>query len=126
VKSYASLHAPNVAGTLAIIRFAASGSHKVLHFVSTTFIFGFSPRQVCWEHECNEEMAELTFGYPQTKWVAELVFEAARRGLSIRIYRPSFVSASLQSQYVHRDLMARTFAYMIRYGISTDAINQIS
>jgi thioester reductase-like protein len=127
VKSYAALHKPNVAGTLAIIRFAAGGAPKVLHFVSTTFIFGFSPRQVCWEHECNEEMADLTFGYPQTKWVAEqLVFEAARRGLSIRVYRPSFVSASLQHQYVRRDLMARTFAYMIRHGISTDAANQIS
>jgi thioester reductase-like protein len=127
VKSYRSLRGPNVTGTVGIIRLAAHGTTKVMHFVSTTFIFGFSPRTICWEHECNQEMADLTFGYPQTKWVAEqLVFEAARRGLPTRVYRPSFVSASSLGQYVRRDLMTRTFAYMIRHGISTNATNQMS
>ncbi|MGA2291911.1 thioester reductase domain-containing protein [Bradyrhizobium sp.] len=127
VRPYRSLRAANVNGMIETIRLAASGTAKALHLVSTTFIFGFAPRAVCWEHECNMEMAELTFGYPQSKWVAEqLAFAAAQRGLATRIYRPSFVTASRSGRYVRGDLMARMFAYMIRHGISTDAINQIS
>jgi thioester reductase-like protein len=72
-------------------------------------------------------MAELTFGYPQSKWVAEqLVFEAAQRGLATRVYRPSFVTASRLGRYVRGDLMTRLFAYMISNAISTDAANQVS
>jgi thioester reductase-like protein len=72
-------------------------------------------------------MEGLNFGYSQSKWVAEqLVLEAAGRGLSAKVYRPSLISASRTGRYAKGDLMARIFAYMIRHGLSVDAVNQIS
>jgi thioester reductase-like protein len=56
----------------------------------------------------------------------QLVLEAVGRGLNAKIYRPSLVSASRTGRYAKGDLMARIFAYMIRHGLSIDAVNQIS
>jgi thioester reductase-like protein len=127
VKPYQSLHAPNVASTLDLIRLACEGQPKAIHFASTTFTFGFVSRDVCREIDANAEMAGLNFGYSQTKWVAEqLVLEGIRRGLSARIYRPSLISASRDGRYVRRDLTARILSYMIRQGVSVDSANQIS
>lgn len=127
VQPYAGLHAPNVGGTREILRLAGSGVRKILHFASTTFIFGFCPRHILWESDGNDEMAGLNFGYAQSKWVAEqLVYAAAQRGLPVQVYRPSLITASRQGRYVRRDIMARILAYMIRHGIATDAENQVS
>jgi len=44
-------------------------------------------------------MAALDFGYAQSKWVAEqLVFAAGRQGLNVRVYRPSFITASTDAR----------------------------
>ena len=127
VQPYASLRGANVGGTLEILRLAGSGTAKVLHFASTTFIFGFCPRHILWESDRNDEMAGLNFGYAQSKWVAEqLVYEAAQRGLPVQVYRPSLITASRHGRYVQRDIMARILAYMMRHGIATDAVNQVS
>jgi thioester reductase-like protein len=127
VKPYQSSRSANVSGTVEIIRLASSGSTKVLHFASTTFIFGFTSHPILWESDRNTEMKELNFGYAQTKWVAEqLIYEAAQRGLSVKVYRPSLITASKQGQYVRRDIMARLLSYMIRYKVSIDAPNQVS
>jgi thioester reductase-like protein len=126
VKPYRSLREANVGGTVELLRLAARGP-KTMHYVSTTFIFGFAPRLVCRENESNAEMKELNFGYAQTKWAAEQVIaEAGRRGMAVRCYRPSLVTASAQGCYVRGDLTARLLAYMISHGISVDAGNQIS
>jgi thioester reductase-like protein len=127
VKPYRNLRDSNVNGTLELIRIASSGQPKNFHLASTTFIFGLSARERCLEDECNVEMADLNFGYSQSKWVAEqLALAAGQRGLSVKVYRPSFITASQHGQYVERDLIARVFAYMIRHGISVDSINQLS
>lgn len=127
VKPYQSSRSANVSGTTEIIRLASSGSTKVLHFASTTFIFGFTSHPILWESDRNAEMKELNFGYAQTKWVAEqLVYEAAQRGLPVKVYRPSLLTASKLGHYVRRDIMARLLSYMIRYGVSIDSPNQVS
>lgn len=127
VKPYETLRAANVSRTADIVHLASTGRPKALHYASTTFMFGFVGREVCLETDANQEMAGLNFGYAQTKWVAEqLVHDAAARGLTARVYRPSLVTASKDGKYVHRDLMSRILSYMIRHGISVDSANQIS
>jgi thioester reductase-like protein len=127
VKPYEQLRSVNVSGTVEIIRLACSGRAKALHYVSTTFMFGFVGRHVCRESDANDEMAGLNFGYAQSKWVAErLVLEAASRGLTVHIYRPSLITASREGRYVRRDLMARILSYMIRHGVSLNSTNQLS
>jgi thioester reductase-like protein len=127
VKPYEQLRDVNVTSTIALLELAASGRPKLLHYVSTTFMFGFVARLTCGECDTNAEMEGLNFGYSQSKWVAEqLVLEAMARGLSAKIYRPSLISASRRGRYATSDLMARIFAYMIRHGLSVDAANQLS
>ena len=71
VKPYQSLHGANVSSTLELLRLATTASSKVLHYISTTFVFGFAVRDLCLEADLNLEMAGLNFGYAQTKWVSE-------------------------------------------------------
>lgn len=127
VKPYETLRAANVSSTVDIVRLASEGAPKALHYVSTTFMFGFVARAICFEADANLEMKGLNFGYAQSKWVSEqLVLEAAARGLTARVYRPSLVTASKEGRYVRRDLMARILSYMIRHGVSVDSANQVS
>src|SRR5690606_86758 len=117
----------NVSSTVDIVRLASEGRPTALHYVSTTFMFGFVARAICSEADANLEMEGLNFGYAQSKWVSEqLVLEPAARGLTARIYRPSLVTASKEGKYVRRDLMARILSYMIRHGLSIDSANQVS
>ena len=127
VKPYAALRDSNVSSMLETLRLATTGSRKIVNYVSTTFVFGFTARHICYESDVNAEMAGLNFGYTQTKWVAEqLVHEAARRGVETRVYRPAFVTASRQGRYIRRDLLARIFTYMIRRQVAPDSANQLS
>jgi thioester reductase-like protein len=103
------------------------GRKKAFHLISSTFIFGWSVKKVLWESDGNPEMANLDFGYAQSKWVAErLVFEAQKQGLDVRVYRPSLISASTGGVGSRDDIAIRMLAFMIRYGIAVDALNQIS
>lgn len=127
VKSYQALRPSNTLATAEILRLASENSLKELHYISTTFIFGFSKLLTLWEKDSNKAMTGLNFGYSQSKWVSEqLVHKAAKRGLPVRIYRPSLVTASKTGRFVRRDIMARILGYMIQYGISIDSANQIS
>ncbi len=127
VKPYKLLRDFNVAGTLELIRLASIGHPKTYHLASTTFIYGLTPRETCLENECNIEMSNLNFGYSQSKWVAEqLVLAAIDRGLNAKIYRPVFITASRDGQYVERDIVTRVYSYMIRHGISVNSENQLS
>jgi thioester reductase-like protein len=127
VQPYDNLRASNVVGTEEIVRFCSTGPTKPLHLASSTFIFGFVAREICWEEDCNAEVAGLNFGYAQSKWVGEqIALAAARRGLPVTIYRPSLITASRDGAYVRHDLIARILAYMIRHGLSISTPNQVS
>lgn len=105
VYPYAALRAPNVGGTREILRLACKAG-VALHHVSTNGVLPPSPSpNGSQEHDAREAWPEtamigidavpqqLLDGYSQTKWVAEqLVLEAGKRGLPVRIYRPGTIS----------------------------------
>jgi len=127
VKTYGELRGANAGGTRSIIDLCGAGREKRLHYVSSTFIFGWAPAPVVREDDRNAGMRSLDFGYTQSKWVAEqLVAQAVARGLDARVYRPAFLTASRHGHDVREDLLARVFSYMIRHRISVHAANQLS
>ena len=127
VLNYDSLRPHNVEGTRELLRFASTGTCKEFHFISSTIIFGWTVKGELFETENNDEMLNLDFGYAQTKWVAEqLVFGAARQGLKVRVYRPSFITASKQGVASSDDIVIRLLSFMIKHGIAVNATNQIS
>jgi thioester reductase-like protein len=127
VMGYDALRPHNVDGTRELLRFAATGAPKEFHLVSSTFIFGWTVKPLLREDDDNDDMAHLDFGYSQSKWVAEhLVFAAARRGLKVRVYRPSLISASSHAVGSRDDIFVRLLSFMLTHGVAVTARNQIS
>jgi thioester reductase-like protein len=127
LKTYQELRAANVTGTEEIIRLCCSGRTKELNFISTTFIFGWTVIGQKKETARNANMDGLNFGYPQSKWVAEqLVYEAEKRGLKTRVFRPALITASESGHYMRGDITTRVLGYMIRHQVSIDSVNQLS
>jgi thioester reductase-like protein len=127
VLNYDILSPHNVKGTRTLVRFATTSGPKEFHFISTTFIFGWTRKGLLQESDHNAEMAGLDFGYSQTKWVAEqLVRQAGQRGLDVFIYRPSLISASTNGVCDAGDIAVRLLAFMINNGVAIDSRNQIS
>ena len=125
--NYSAMKPHNVDGTRELLRLAATGTPKPFHLISSTIIFGWTRKGELLEIDNNDEMTYLDFGYSQSKWVEEqLVFEAGNRGLPVRAYRPSFVSASTGGVASQADITVRLLAFMINYGIGVNARNQIS
>ncbi|HEX9636018.1 MAG TPA: thioester reductase domain-containing protein [Acidobacteriota bacterium] len=127
VMGYDALRPHNVEGTRELLRFAFTGARKQFHFVSSTFIYGWTAKAVLLESDHNQAMENLDFGYAQSKWVAEqLVLAAERQGLEVRIYRPSLLSASTGGVGSGDDIAVRLLAFMINHGVAVRARNQIS
>lgn len=127
VMSYDALKPHNVDGTREMLRFAATGVRKTFHMISSTFIYGWTVKDVLFESDANPEMENLDFGYAQSKWVAEqLVLSARDQGLDVRIYRPSLLSASTSGVGSRDDIAVRLLAFMISHGVATSARNQVS
>jgi thioester reductase-like protein len=127
VKPYASMRQANVHAVADLLRLTCADARKTLHLISTTFIFGWSGPVRLLESDCNAAKTGLDFGYIQSKWVAEqLALEAARRGVPVKIYRPSLITAALNTRYSRTDILTRTLGYMIRHEIGIDCRNQVS
>lgn len=127
VRSYDALRPANVDGTRELLRLALTARPKPFHLISSTFIYGWSVKPVVWESAGNEEMDGLDFGYSQSKWVAEqLALAAQRRGLDVRIYRPSLVSPTRAGFGNQEDIIVRLLAFMIQHGLAIRARNQVS
>jgi thioester reductase-like protein len=127
VRTYDALRPANVMGTHELLRLAMTAHRKTFHLVSSTFIYGWSTEPVVGEWDANAKMAGLDFGYSQTKWVAEqLVLAAQRRGLEVRIYRPSLISPTRAGFGSQDDILVRLLAFMIEHGLAVDALNQLS
>ncbi len=90
---YSALEPPNVNGTHEVLRLACLHKTKPVHHVSTNGIFA-PGTPVCREDADLDSLADAREdGYGQSKWVAEkLVWEAAERGLPVRVYRPGNIS----------------------------------
>ncbi len=94
VYPYAALRDANVGGTREILRLACQAGAAV-HHVSTNGVL--PPSVQGWPEDSmtsvDDVPEKLLDGYSETKWVAEqLVLEAGRRGLPVRIYRPGTIS----------------------------------
>ena len=125
--NYDMMRDANVLGTNEILRLAFEGRAKEFNYVSTTFIFGWAVKSVLYETDSNADMELLDFGYSQTKWVAErVVFDAQRRGLSVRVFRPALVSPSVDGGGNNFDIAVRLVAFMVNHGIGVDTLNQVS
>ncbi len=125
--NYEKMRAANVAGTNEVIRLAFEGTPKAFNYVSTTFIFGWATKEVLYEGDSNDKMELLDFGYSQSKWVAEqVVFDAARHGLTTRVFRPALVSPSVAGGGNNLDIAIRLLAFMVNHGIGVEAFNQVS
>jgi amino acid adenylation domain-containing protein/thioester reductase-like protein len=86
---YSSHRQANVAGTAEIVRLAALGGPKQLHYVSTLSVFGSpgSGEAPADEDEAGDS-ALPSDGYSQSKWVAEKILALARdRGVPSAVYR---------------------------------------
>lgn len=127
IKNYNDLKPVNVDGTRALLRLAIDTRHKQFHHISSTIVFGWTPREVLHEKDCNREMAGLDFGYAQTKWVAEQqVLTARAAGLDARIYRPSFVTSSRCGIGNRNDIVLRVLSFMINHRLAPRSVNQMS
>jgi thioester reductase-like protein len=127
VLNYDALRPHNVDGTRELIRFAFTGTRKVFHLISSTFIYGWTVKDKLWETDDNPKMENLDFGYAQSKWVAEqLVYAAAKQGLDVRVYRPSLISAASNGIGSRDDIGVRLLAYMVRHATAPDVKNQVS
>jgi thioester reductase-like protein len=125
--NYDRMRDANVLGTNEVLRLAFEGRPKSLNYVSTTFVFGWAVKKVLYETDMNENMELLDFGYSQSKWVAEqVVADARRQGLSVRIFRPALVSPSVTGGGNNFDIAVRLVAFMVNHGIGVDALNQVS
>lgn len=124
---YGTLRAANVGGTNEIVRLAMSHRPKVLNHISTTFVFGWSAKEVLYEQDDNQDLDLLDFGYSQSKWVSEqVVRDAMRQGLRARIFRPALITPSVDGGGGSFDIAVRLLTFMVQHGIGTTAGNQVS
>ena len=127
VTTYEIMKPDNVDGTRRVLELACAVRPKRFHFVSSTFVFGWTVKGWLLESDTNEAMDGLDFGYAQSKWVAEqLVLAAGRHGLDVRVYRPSLLSVSTGGIGDPDDVAVRLLAFMINHGVGVDTLNQVS
>jgi fatty acid CoA ligase FadD9 len=115
VLGYRELFAPNVLGTVEIIRLALARQIKPINYVSTV-----AARQPDWKRSGHWRV-EPAAGYAASKWASEtLVSELhARCSVPVRIYRPSHIMAHSEApgQINAEDTLTR-----LLHGIVTTAL----
>ena len=116
VAPYGQLRAPNVAGTLEVLRLAAAPMADGLppmrlEFISSTSVYEAAAYrgQRLDERSDLAEWQGIHLGYSQTKWVSErLVVAAARAGLPVRLYRPPLIAGhSVTGAWHEQDFLHR-------------------
>ncbi|KAH8703057.1 hybrid NRPS/PKS enzyme [Talaromyces proteolyticus] len=124
VYPYAALRDANIGGTREILRLACKNGATV-QYVSTNGVLPPSG-QTGWPETTIlpvEEVPEkLLDGYGQTKWVAEqLVLEAGRRGLPVKIHRAGTISGhSVTGATNAWDLLSALIVESIKLGFAPD------
>ncbi len=125
--TYQNMRDANIGGTAETLRLAFEGRPKQFNAISTTFIFGWANKDVLYESDNNDGMERLDFGYSQSKWASEqMVLDARRRGLATRVFRPALITPSVTGGGAAFDITTRLIAFIIKYGIGVDAMNQVS
>lgn len=127
VRTYDALRPANVLGTKTLLDLALGAPGARFHYVSTTFIFGWTRKPILFEGDANHAMAGLDFGYSQSKWVAErLVLRARAKGLPVTIYRPSLISVAASLEGATNDVAARLLAFIVNHRVAVGSTNQLS
>jgi amino acid adenylation domain-containing protein/thioester reductase-like protein len=119
---YEALAPANVGGTHEVLRLACLHKVKPVHYVSTNGIFP-GGSGLCGEDVDLDVLVDAREdGYGQSKWVAEkLVWEAAGRGLPVRVYRPGNISGhSVTGASNPRDFLGALIAESLRIGAAPD------
>jgi thioester reductase-like protein len=123
VYPYAALRDANVGGTTEILRLA-SQSGATVQYISTNGVLPPSPN--AWPEnsmiEVDAVQEKLVDGYGQTKYVAEqLVHEAGRRGMPVRILRAGTISGHSTSGSTNTyDLFTALIVESLHIGYSPD------
>ena len=103
VAPYGQLKAPNVLGTLEVLKLAAEAG-AALEYISSTSVYeaaAYRGRELDESSDLSEWQG-IHLGYSQSKWVSErLVWQAARAGLPVRLYRPPLIAGHSQSGAWH-------------------------
>ncbi|KAL4963456.1 non-ribosomal peptide synthetase [Aspergillus stella-maris] len=120
VYPYAALRAANVGGTREVLRLASHGGATV-QYVSTNGVLPPSGEKGWPEDtmlDVDDVPTKLLDGYGQTKWVAEqLVLEAGRRGIPVRVHRIGTISGHSQSGAANAwDLLSALIVESIKLG----------
>jgi thioester reductase-like protein len=128
---YERLRAANVLGTQEIIRLAALGQTKPLHYISTLAIFLSDLHTDQLVDEARQPCFDPTLkgGYRQSKWVAEaLVREAGERGLPVAIYRPGRVLGHSQTGINDKphDLLCTIWKGCVQLGLYPRVATQVA
>ena len=125
VYPYAALRNDNVGGTREILRLACL-SGATVQYVSTNGVLPPSASGNGWPEDAmlyvDRVPEQLIDGYGQTKWAAEqLVYEAGRRGLPVRILRAGTISGHSATGAANAwDLLTALFVESISLGYSPD------
>jgi amino acid adenylation domain-containing protein/thioester reductase-like protein len=125
VYPYAALRADNVGGTREILRLACLGGATV-NYVSTNGVLPPSASGFGWPEDSmlyvDAVPEKISDGYGQTKWAAEqLVYEAGRRGLPVRILRAGTISGHSATGAANAwDLLTAIFVESVRLGYAPD------
>ncbi|PYI01456.1 acetyl-CoA synthetase-like protein [Aspergillus sclerotiicarbonarius CBS 121057] len=124
VYPYAALRGPNVGGTREILRLACKGGATV-QYVSTNGVLPPSLEKGWPEDtmlDVDDVPEKLLDGYGQTKWVAEqLVLEAGRRGLPVKIHRAGTISGHSQTGAANAwDLLSALIVESIKLSCAPD------
>ncbi|HEX3065917.1 MAG TPA: thioester reductase domain-containing protein, partial [Dongiaceae bacterium] len=111
VLGYRALFAPNVMGTVEIIRLALAGRAKMINYVSS-----IAARPLGDDGE-----GQLAAGYSATKWASEILLQELfeRTGMPVRVYRPSYIVAHtrMPGQINPHDTLTR-----LLHGIATTSL----
>ncbi|KAI6833929.1 acetyl-CoA synthetase-like protein [Hortaea werneckii] len=125
VYPYASLRGANVGGTREVLRLACMAGATV-QYISTNGVLPPSPLRDGWPEDTmiyvDAVPDKIHDGYGQTKWVAEqLVYEAGRRGLPVRIHRAGTISGHSRSGAANAwDLMTAILVEAVHLGYAPD------
>jgi len=125
VYPYSALKATNVLGTQEVLRLASQIKVKPVHYISTLSVLSANDRAETRNmrelYECDRRHIP-SFGYAQTKWVAEkLVATAHHRGIPACIYRLGRISGDSKTGVCNtNDRLYRTIKGIIQLGYAPD------
>ncbi|MGH8046426.1 MAG: thioester reductase domain-containing protein, partial [Chthoniobacterales bacterium] len=99
LRPYDVLRAVNVGGTHEILRLAATGRSKRLHYISSIAVLSATHHAgVIGEDVIPHTASDFPDGYSESKWTAEmLVREAMQRGLKANIFRLGVISGHTET-----------------------------